>query len=42
MAMLPWQSRLAESATQSVENLAKVEEIGNPPKIAQDAVIGEG
>jgi hypothetical protein len=42
MATLPWQSRLIESATQSVEDPAQVEQIGKPGEIAGcGAVIKE-
>jgi hypothetical protein len=34
MVTLPWQSRLIESATQSVEDPAQVEQIGKPTEIA--------
>jgi hypothetical protein len=34
MATLPWQSRLIDSATQSVEDAAQVEQIGKPTQIA--------
>ena len=34
MVTLPWQSRLIESATQSVEDPAQVEQIGEPTEIA--------
>jgi hypothetical protein len=33
MTTLPWQSRLIESATQSVEDPAQVEQIGKPTQI---------
>jgi hypothetical protein len=39
--MLLWQNRLTESTTQSFEDLAEVEQIGNAAEISQDVLTWE-